>query len=188
MCKSGANRNPGASYRFCPTPPPPPSYNRGLGGLVVEKPPFEIASKSATTDWAHQLRSSGGLITIVVMTLFNISQLLASDEKRLRDRASRSQGQKLAVAFCMGNMFRADIVELVVKLHPITVLHVSEHCRHKVWTAHELLSFIVITSHWLTDYHTLQFILPSIPKLFNRHSYSVEYCSVLTLPLSLVYT
>ena len=34
--------------------------------FVIVKAPFEIAAKSATTDWAHHLGSS---ITIVVMTL-----------------------------------------------------------------------------------------------------------------------
>ena len=53
MCQWGANRNPWARYRLSLSPS---SKRRGC--------------KWATTDWAHHVGSSSGLITIVVMTLY----------------------------------------------------------------------------------------------------------------------
>ena len=68
MCQWWANRNPWAGYRMGPSPTPHVPHNPPNRG--VNKPPFEIAAKSATIDWEHHVQSLSGLIIIVVMTLF----------------------------------------------------------------------------------------------------------------------
>ena len=72
MCQWGSNRNLWASYRMRPSPSP--TYHKPRGG------------KSATTDWAHHVGSSSSLITIVVMTLFLLTEcgLLLFNELTLR--------------------------------------------------------------------------------------------------------
>ena len=80
----GANRNSCAGYRMGPslTPTPPNTPNRG-----VEKPPFEIAAKSATADCTHHVGWSSGLITIVVMTLLNVD-INGGDGEEMNTQAS----------------------------------------------------------------------------------------------------
>ena len=50
--------------------------------------------KSATTDWAHHVGWSSGLITIVVMTLFYIPSIICKPTSRLYINYYFSRGRK----------------------------------------------------------------------------------------------
>ena len=110
--------NPWTGYRVGPSPTPTSLLTLQTGGGGQKPPPFEIAAKSATTYWAHHVGSSRGLITIVVMTLFNntVSSLTSSSAHRpIRCAMTRSWPSRLSstnnserIDFCIvGLLFRS---------------------------------------------------------------------------------
>ena len=76
----------------------------GLPNEFIPTPtyPQQRCRKSATTDWAHHVRSSRGLITIVVMTLLHLLPIIIivfnKSRSQLVERRSRYARQILQLA------------------------------------------------------------------------------------------